>query len=316
MLFLGIDTSCYTTSVAVVDDEGRILEDRRRLLSVPEGKMGLRQSEMIFQHLSNLHEIFPTGYRDFGAVAASVAPTPEEDSYMPVFNVARTFGEIIANTNGAFFYPLTHQTGHIGAALYGKDRMDGDVLCFHVSGGTTDLLKVRIEKGIIEKIEPLCSTTDIAAGQLIDRIGVMMGASFPAGGYVSSIAENGKAADLNFRYRFDRISFSGAENQLKDMLESSPLEDVAATLLKHVAKILYKAVSDGMRMTGIEKTLFFGGVMRSGYIRKFLSERLRDIRFAEVEYSSDNAVGLALQARNIYMENDHGKTDRRKEDIL
>ena len=309
MLFLGVDTSCYTTSVSVVDGEGKILADRRKLLTVPEGKKGLRQSEMIFQHLQNLHEIFPEGYSGICAVAASVKPTPEEGSYMPVFNVARTVGEIIANTNGAFFYPLTHQTGHIGAALYGQDMQDGRMLAFHVSGGTTELLETEVEKGIVRRIIPLSSTTDIAAGQLVDRIGVRMGYRFPAGTEVSALAENGQAEDLNFRYSFDRISFSGAENQLTSMLEQESREDVAATLLRHVAKVISKVIADGRKRTGLRHVLCFGGVMRSLYIRRYLMDNIGDIRFAEVEYSSDNAVGLALQARNIYMENRDGRID-------
>lgn len=46
MRVLGIDTSCYTTSVALVED-GRIAQERR-LLSVAQGERGLRQSSALF----------------------------------------------------------------------------------------------------------------------------------------------------------------------------------------------------------------------------------------------------------------------------
>ncbi len=311
MYFLGIDTSCYTTSVAITDEEGRILEDRRTLLKVPEGKKGLRQSEMIFQHIQNLNEMFPEGYSGFSAVASSVTPTPEKGSYMPVFNVARTLGKVTANTNGAFFYPLTHQTGHIGAALKGNEDLKGRLLCFHVSGGTTELLEAVVGSGIVESIKPVTSTTDIAAGQLIDRIGVKMGTGFPAGQYISRLAETGRAEDISFRYDFEKISFSGAENQLTDMLADRDKQDVAATMLKHVAKILFKTATEARKRTGIDCVLFFGGVMRSSFIRQYLEEKLKGSRFAMTDYSSDNAVGLALQARNIYMRDEYGTADRR-----
>ena len=45
MIFLGIDTSCYTTSIAAVDENGNLLSDQRKLLNVPDGQRGLRQSE-------------------------------------------------------------------------------------------------------------------------------------------------------------------------------------------------------------------------------------------------------------------------------
>ena len=53
-LILGIDTSNYRTSVALVNDRGEILYNHRELLEVPEGKKGLRQSEAFFQHVMRL----------------------------------------------------------------------------------------------------------------------------------------------------------------------------------------------------------------------------------------------------------------------
>ena len=40
-LYLGIDTSNYTTSVAVTDSEGNVISDRRKLLPVKKGERGL-----------------------------------------------------------------------------------------------------------------------------------------------------------------------------------------------------------------------------------------------------------------------------------
>ena len=53
-LVLGIDTSCYTTSAALVTADGRILHSARRLLEVPGGERGLRQSEGVYQHVRAL----------------------------------------------------------------------------------------------------------------------------------------------------------------------------------------------------------------------------------------------------------------------
>lgn len=46
--FLGIDTSCYTTSAAVYDSTEGIVGESRIILSVKAGKRGLSQSEMVF----------------------------------------------------------------------------------------------------------------------------------------------------------------------------------------------------------------------------------------------------------------------------
>ena len=54
---LGMDTSCYTTSVAAVALDGHVLGSARRLLVVKMGGRGLRQSEGVFQHVQNLPEL-------------------------------------------------------------------------------------------------------------------------------------------------------------------------------------------------------------------------------------------------------------------
>ena len=48
--FLGIDTSCYTTSCAIIDDELNIVGEARKILDVKPGMKGLQQSNMVFQH--------------------------------------------------------------------------------------------------------------------------------------------------------------------------------------------------------------------------------------------------------------------------
>ena len=52
--FLGIDTSNYKTSIAVVDGFGKIIADERKFLTVKKGERGIRQSEALFQHINNL----------------------------------------------------------------------------------------------------------------------------------------------------------------------------------------------------------------------------------------------------------------------
>lgn len=56
--YIGIDTSCYTTSAACAEN-GSIVSDRRTMLRVASGERGLRQSDGVFQHVKNLGEIMP-----------------------------------------------------------------------------------------------------------------------------------------------------------------------------------------------------------------------------------------------------------------
>lgn len=88
---VGIDTSCYTTSVALLDDAGRLVADVRRPLAVKEGGRGLAQSEMVYQHTRNLPEVFEaavgkvSGPLEIMAVGAAAQPRPLPESFMPAF---------------------------------------------------------------------------------------------------------------------------------------------------------------------------------------------------------------------------------------
>jgi len=88
-IFLGIDTSAYTSSLALVDEEQNIIADERMILQVGAGKRGLRQSEAFFQHIKNLPFLFARLASYFAApvkaIGASAWPRRVEGSYMPVF---------------------------------------------------------------------------------------------------------------------------------------------------------------------------------------------------------------------------------------
>lgn len=87
--YLGIDTSCYTTSVLFMDRQGRVLSEARRLLEVKPGRCGLQQSEMVYQHTRNLPDLMEQAtaghrFRLLG-IGVSARPRPLADSYMPAF---------------------------------------------------------------------------------------------------------------------------------------------------------------------------------------------------------------------------------------
>lgn len=80
---LGIDTSNYKTSIAVIDHKKHIICDLRRFLTVKQGERGLRQSDALFQHIQNLPELMEEMRRMFDgridAVACSFRPRRKQD---------------------------------------------------------------------------------------------------------------------------------------------------------------------------------------------------------------------------------------------
>ena len=116
---LGLDTSNYTTSVAVFD--GTSGENIGRLLDVPSGTLGLRQSDALFQHVKRLPGLFEQLHEKellcgLAAIGASTRPRAVDGSYMPCFLAGEGQGRTLSASLDVPFFPVSHQQGHIAAA--------------------------------------------------------------------------------------------------------------------------------------------------------------------------------------------------------
>lgn len=298
MRTLGIDTSNYTTSVAVFDGEGG--ENVGRLLEVRPGELGLRQSDALFQHVKALPGRFAQlkegGWLEgLCAVGASTRPRAIEGSYMPCFLAGESQGRTLASALGIPFFACSHQQGHIAAAAWSAGRLDlldKPMLAWHLSGGTTELLYVEPD-GVNVKATLLGSTSDISAGQLIDRTGVLLGLEFPAGRAVDHLAREGN--DSKFSVKLDNFTFSlsGMENKVKTMAEQGAEKaDIARFALLTVADVVKRATLAALEQYPGLPVLCSGGVASNTLLRQVM-EPLGAV-FAQPRFSTDNAMGTAI----------------------
>lgn len=297
--FLAIDTSAYTTSIALVS-ERKVIADKRIMLNVPKGSRGLRQSEAVFAHVKNVKQLFlDYGCTDIAAVGYSEKPRDREDSYMPVFCVGESFALSWAGVLGATPIALTHQHGHIYSAFIGNEIKNGTHCAFHVSGGTLDILKVKIE-GAIKSIEQIGGTRDITCGQLIDRVGVAAGLPFPCGKHIESMYINN---DENYAVNVDGLytNLSGAETQSLRALEDGRNK---TSVCSGVIDCVSQTLSQLVRNADYNKFIFTGGVMCNEVIRETVRKTCREISaeciLTDKRYCSDNACGVALGTQIIY----------------
>ncbi len=297
-LILGVDTSNYRTSVALVNEKGEILYNHRELLKIPDGKKGLRQSEAFFQHVMRLPEALEPAleYRDkITKVTCSSRPRPREGSYMPCFMAGERAAREVAMALNVPFSEFSHQEGHVEAVKYYSPLRDiEDAVFFHFSGGTTEA---------VYKNEIAGGTLDIAFGQVLDRLGQKIGLKFPSGEELDRMAltagaETAVLKPVNIRNGY--LNMSGLETQSMRQLEA--LEpDEYPTLVREVFHKLTDAI---VRMTlyfketlRTDRFIFAGGVSASVYIRNYLKENLPEeivTVFGDPELSGDNAVGVAL----------------------
>ena len=302
--FLGIDTSNYTTSAACCRADGSGYNSSQ-LLTVKSGELGLRQNEALFQHIKNLPQRFAelreAGFlQDIAAVGASTQPRAVEGSYMPCFLAGASQGRILAETLGVPFYAFSHQQGHIAAVCWAAKKLellDQPMLAWHLSGGTTELLLVR-PQGTNVAAEKLGGTSDISAGQLIDRTGVLLGLQFPAGKALDELYPQADAC-MEYRVKLKDLTFSlsGMENQVKRLLtEGEAPANVARFTLDTVCSVVLRATQEAQRRCPGLPVLCSGGVASNRQLRAAM-ERSCGALFAQPCYSTDNAMGVAILTR-------------------
>ncbi|MGN0534050.1 MAG: peptidase M22 [Eubacterium sp.] len=300
-MYLGFDTSNYTTSVAVFD--GKEIYQQKKLLTVKSGERGLRQSDAVFQHTVNLPLLLENSSINFdkiNAVAVSSRPRNIDGSYMPCFLVGEANAVSVSKFCKAPLYKTSHQIGHILAALYSVNRIDlikEKFIAFHISGGTTEALLVTPDKDEIIKAETIACSTDLKAGQAIDRAGVMMGFDFPCGKELDSLSLNSQR-EFKIRPSMNGMncSLSGIENKAKKMLEKGESkEDISKFVLSSVSAALEQMAERILREYGNLPLVFAGGVMSNNLIRKNITSKF-EAYFAQPEFSCDNAAGIAIYA--------------------
>lgn len=302
MPVLGLDTSNYTTSAAVYDgEEGR---NQGRLLEVRPGELGLRQSDALFQHVKHLPEVVEAllgeeGLGTVQAVGASTRPRAVEGSYMPCFLAGASQGQVLSQVLGVPFYAFSHQQGHLAAAAWSAGRLDlldRPFLAWHLSGGTTELLRVEPEEdGVAVRAEILGGTSDISAGQLIDRTGVLLGLPFPAGKGVEKLSRQAQKREY-YKVKVNGLTFSlsGMENKVRQMVQrgEEPAE-IAWFAQETVCRVVQVCTKAAMEVYPGLPVLCSGGVASNGRLKELLRQNCGAL-FAQPQFSTDNAMGTAI----------------------
>ena len=301
MIALGFDTSNYTTSCAWFD--GTNGENHSRLLVVRQGELGLRQSDALFLHVKRLPELSDRLFAhiqtsEVRAVGVSTRPRAVEGSYMPCFLAGESLARSLAAALKIPVYEFSHQQGHIAAVLQTAERnelLSRPFLAWHLSGGTTELLRVTA-KGADILCEKLGGTTDISAGQLIDRAGQLLGLPFPAGKALDALSAQATESE-SFRVKVQCCAFSlsGVQNKLTEryaQTNDAPL--TAYFTLKTVCDAVRRATEQALREHPGLPVVFSGGVASNSLLRGCFEDL--DAVFAPPQYSTDNAMGIAVLA--------------------
>lgn len=308
MRLLGIDTSNYTTSCALLNTEERCIIQKKQLLPVPEGQAGLRQSDAVFHHTRQLPQLIAALAEDCGgtlmpdAVGVSVSPRSADGSYMPCFLAGAGAARILSASQGLPLHETSHQMGHILAALWSADKLgwltaeNEPFLAFHVSGGTTDCVRCIPDAEHVLIIEPVSQSLDLKAGQAVDRVGLMLGMQFPCGAALEACAaESSSEKAMRITLKDGCCSLSGLQNQCESMLKKGvPHADIAKYCLNSISAAVSAMTKYAAKQTGLSRVIYAGGVLSDMIIQTQLRALPLESAFAEPAFSCDNAAGIAV----------------------
>ena len=299
MSVIGFDTSNYTTSIAYFNGVNGV--NCSKLLPVKHGELGLRQSDAVFHHTKSLPELSGRLFSDTDvsgvtAVGVSTRPRAVDGSYMPCFMVGYSHAALLASALHVPLVEVSHQQGHVAASLWSAghlDLMDEAHLAWHLSGGTTELLLVEPE-GKNVRCTRIGGTTDISAGQLIDRTGQLLQLPFPSGKHLDALSKEAEGTDV-FKVKCPGMDFSlsGVQNKVQQYHDkvNAPAE-TAAYALRCVAGAVLQATKNAQKAYPGLRVVFSGGVASNSMLRQILAPL--DPVFSEPQYSTDNAMGVAV----------------------
>ena len=300
-MYLGIDTSNYTTSAAAFD--GRDGVNRSRLLDVAPGQLGLRQSDALFSHVKRLPVLMEQLFSsvspgEIQAVAVSTRPRAVEGSYMPCFLAGVAVAKSLAAALGVPCHEVSHQQGHVAAALWSAGRMDlmdKPHLAWHLSGGTTELLHITPE-GKNVRAEKIGGTSDISAGQIMDRTGKLLALPFPAGKALDQLSQGVDVKPFRVKTQGLTFSLSGLENQVAAFYQrtNSP-EETAAFAVSSVCDVVLRTTREAQKQYPGLEVVFSGGVASNLTLRRVCGFGV----FAAPQFSTDNAMGVAVLAERL-----------------
>ena len=304
MSVIGIDTSNYTTSIACFDGTGGV--NCSRLLPVKQGELGLRQSDAVFAHIKSLPELSGRLFSNaptepVTAIAVSTRPRAVEGSYMPCFMVGYSHAKMLSDLLRVPLYEVSHQQGHVAASLWSAghlELMDEPHLAWHLSGGTTELLLVEPDRKNV-RCSKIGGTTDISAGQLIDRTGQLLELPFPSGRHIDALSREATRKET-FKVKCSNMEFSlsGVQNKVQQFhaAQNVPAE-TAAYALRGVANAVYLASKQALKAYPGLRIVFSGGVASNSMLREVMAPL--DPVFSEPQYSTDNAMGVAVLAHRL-----------------
>ncbi|MDR0976123.1 MAG: tRNA (adenosine(37)-N6)-threonylcarbamoyltransferase complex transferase subunit TsaD [Christensenellaceae bacterium] len=267
--FLGVETSCDETSVAVVSGYGDILSNVIASQIDIHARYGGVVPEIASRnHVGAIVPCFNEALKIAGIKSGDITAVcaTTEPGLPGAVMVGRVFGASLANALNVPFKQINHIAGHIASVFLSNKNLVPPCLAVVVSGGHTSIYEVdgKFNASL------LAATQDDACGEAFDKVAKVLGLEYPGGPKVSKIAEEYEGELMRFtqtNFLKTEISFSGLKtavlnyvNTKKQKGEEIDLPFICSSFEAEAIEQLITKIGQYIRKTGIKTVCLCGGV--------------------------------------------------------
>lgn len=305
MIFLGIESSCDETSVAVYCEERGILSSETFSQDFIHARYGGVIPEVASRnHIIKIRPLYEAALEkaNISKEAIDVIGVTNAPGLIGALFVGVSFARGLGYAIRRPVIPIHHLSGHILSAELCHPDLKPPYLAFVVSGGHTHIFDV--DEAL--NFTLLGRTVDDAAGEVFDKVAKMAGGPYPGGKFIQNLAENGNQNAIKFPIAFKhelKLSFSGLKTAVMLAIEKGEhkIEDIAASFQHTVARTLAEKASLAVKLTGRNKIVVSGGVACNAGIRKTFAEMKNvQVFFPDFARCTDNGEMIAYASSRFY----------------
>ena len=279
-LILAIESSCDETSVAVVENGEKILSNivasqiksHKRFGGVVPEVASRHHVEQITICIEEALAEADVSAKDLNAVAVTYGP-----GLVGALLIGLSAAKAFAWANGLPLLPINHMAGHIYAARL-VEPLEFPLMALLVSGGHTELVYME-EDGSFEIIG---ETRDDAAGEAYDKVGRVLGLTYPSGKEIDELAHQGEDTydfpramikEDNFDFSFSGLksAFINLTHNAEQRGEELDRKNLAASFQASVVEVLVTKTIKACKAYPVKQLIVAGGVAANQGLRETMS---------------------------------------------
>lgn len=323
-LILAFETSCDETSIAVVENGKIILsnivatqiDSHKRFGGVVPEVASRHHIEQITRCLDEALETAKVTYDDLTAVAVTYGP-----GLVGALLIGVTAAKAVAFAHQLPLIPVNHMAGHIYAGRF-VSEFEFPQMALLVSGGHTELVYIKSEN----EFEILGETRDDAAGEAYDKIGRVLGVSYPAGKTIDAWAHEGndtfdfprameKDASYDFSFSGLKSAFINTVHNAKQRGVELSKQDLAASFQQSVVDVLAEKTDRALDRYPVKQLVLAGGVAANLGLRERINHDMRErhpntkLIMAPIKLCGDNGAMVGAAGYVAYQQQQRADMD-------